>query len=248
MIGVVVVATAEIMWRLPHYQASPDRRTATTTPRLRPASTSTTVPLASPFEAADAAASKVTLYDTPGAVSPTRVLANPTHEHVPLVFLVRAHGPDGWLQVQIPQRPNGSTAWIQSSDVIIREVTNRIVVESAAKRLTVYSQVTGETLLQATVAVGSPDTPTPLGDFYVDATVHLGNPNGPYGSDELSVTGFSDVLTTFGGNAGEIAIHGTNQPDLIGQPVSHGCVRMTNDDVAVVAGLAPSGTPVTVLA
>ncbi len=28
-----------------------------------------------------------------------------------------------------------------------------------------------------------------------------------------------------------IYIHGTNEEDLIGQPVSHGCIRMRNDDV-----------------
>ncbi len=28
-----------------------------------------------------------------------------------------------------------------------------------------------------------------------------------------------------------IYIHGTNEEDLLGQPVSHGCIRMNNDDV-----------------
>src|SRR5690606_13522405 len=27
----------------------------------------------------------------------------------------------------------------------------------------------------------------------------------------------------------DIAVHGTNNPDLLGQPVSHGCIRMTNE-------------------
>jgi hypothetical protein len=38
-------------------------------------------------------------------------------------------------------------------------------------------------------------------------------------------------------------IHGTNQEDLLGQPVSHGCVRMRNDEVMEFFDLAPEGTP-----
>ena len=30
---------------------------------------------------------------------------------------------------------------------------------------------------------------------------------------------------------GPVAIHGTNQPELIGQAISHGCVRMRNRDM-----------------
>ncbi|MFT4637535.1 MAG: L,D-transpeptidase YbiS [Verrucomicrobiales bacterium] len=39
-----------------------------------------------------------------------------------------------------------------------------------------------------------------------------------------------------------IYIHGTNQEELIGQPVSHGCVRMRNDDVIDLYALVGEGT------
>ncbi|MCC6780538.1 MAG: L,D-transpeptidase [Hyphomicrobiales bacterium] len=48
-------------------------------------------------------------------------------------------------------------------------------------------------------------------------------------------------------------IHGTNQPEYIGQAISSGCIRMTNEDVidlynrvkmgSIVVVLAPSGAP-----
>jgi hypothetical protein len=41
-----------------------------------------------------------------------------------------------------------------------------------------------------------------------------------------------------------IYIHGTNDEDRIGQPASHGCVRLTNDDVLVAFAEIPDGTPV----
>jgi len=40
------------------------------------------------------------------------------------------------------------------------------------------------------------------------------------------------------------AIHGTNQPDTVGRAVSHGCVRMRNEDIATLYGMVTVGTPV----
>ncbi len=42
-------------------------------------------------------------------------------------------------------------------------------------------------------------------------------------------------------------IHGSNEPDTIGQAVSSGCIRMTNDDVVDLYSRVPIGTPVVVL-
>lgn len=42
----------------------------------------------------------------------------------------------------------------------------------------------------------------------------------------------------------EIAIHGTNKPELLGQSVSHGCIRMTNEDVRRLYYEVEVGTPV----
>ncbi len=47
---------------------------------------------------------------------------------------------------------------------------------------------------------------------------------------------------------GPIAIHGTNRPDLIGQAVSNGCIRVANDDLSLLFDRALAGTPVLVSA
>jgi lipoprotein-anchoring transpeptidase ErfK/SrfK len=175
-------------------------------------------------------------------------LPNPTVEHVPLAFLVKAHGPAGWLQVQIARRPNESTAWIHDSDVAVRPVDNRIVIEREARQLTVYKGLSSEVLFQVPVATGAPATPTPLGNFFVDIVVKVNRPSGAYGPYQLSVAGFSDVLQSFGGGPGQIAIHGTNHPELIGKFVSNGCIRLNNDDITALADIAPVGTPVEIVA
>lgn len=43
-----------------------------------------------------------------------------------------------------------------------------------------------------------------------------------------------------------IYIHGTNHEELIGQPASHGCIRMRNADVAELYDLVEVGTPVAI--
>jgi len=194
------------------------------------------------FEVGDAVPAKVPLFSEPGVQVPGgRALSNPTWEGVQLVFLIRQDLGE-WLQVQIQSRPNGATAWIRRTDVRLRTVENHIVVERGAKRISVYH---GETeLLSEPVAVGTDDSPTPTGSFFLD---YIGKPqtdDGPYGAYQLSVTGYSEVYTEFDGGVGQIALHGTNQPELIGTPASHGCVRMTNPVVERVVSLAPVGTPV----
>jgi lipoprotein-anchoring transpeptidase ErfK/SrfK len=249
LVATLAIGTGALLWPRDgesRAAAVPTTTTPTTVATTLP-STTTTQP-AHAFEAADAAAPEVQLYDAPGASEPMGSLPNPTVENVPLAFLVKEHGPPGWLQVQIPRRPNESTAWIHAEDVSLRPVDNRIVVERDARRLTVYKGNTDQVVFQTSVATGAPATPTPLGNFYIDVVVKLTHPSGAYGPFQLSVAGFSDVLQTFGGGPGQIAIHGTNHPELIGEFVSNGCVRLDNDDITALEPLVPVGTPVQIVA
>jgi lipoprotein-anchoring transpeptidase ErfK/SrfK len=242
---VLVAALLSAFWQQGRAEVSAAPTTTTTAPVALP---TTTVPRSVRFEAALAVAAEVALYDSPSATEPSDSMPNPTAEHVPLAFLVKQHGPPGWLQVQVSRRPNERTAWIHAGDVAIRTVDNRIVVEREARQLTVYKGMSSTVLFQAPVATGAPATPTPLGNFFVDVVVKVTRSSGAYGPYQLSVAGFSDVLQSFGGGPGQIAIHGTNHPELIGQFVSNGCVRMNNDDVTALADLAPLGTPVQIVA
>ena len=62
-----------------------------------------------------------------------------------------------------------------------------------------------------------------------------GAPNNPMGAFALTL------------GDGTYAIHGTNRPELIGQPASHGCVRMRNEDISALIPLARQGTPVVIV-
>jgi hypothetical protein len=56
---------------------------------------------------------------------------------------------------------------------------------------------------------------------------------------------YKDVLGPYALELGDgYAIHGTDQPESIGRSVSHGCIRMLNDDVTKLFSLVKVGTPV----
>ena len=188
----------------------------------------------------------VAVFDSPGAAKPARTLRNPVPEGYPLAFLVEEQRPDGWLRVSLPTRPNGATGWVQAVDLELWEVHGRVLVEVGARRLR-YWQGT-ELVLDVPIAVGTSRTPTPLGRFFVDIIAQPRSPRGPYGPYQVSVTGFSEVLRSFGGGQGQIALHGTNRPDLLGRDVSNGCVRLRNDAITRLAERVAIGTPVDIVA
>lgn len=56
---------------------------------------------------------------------------------------------------------------------------------------------------------------------------------------------FEGVLGTHRLNLGDgYALHGTDKPETIGRAVSHGCIRLRNEDIAYLYGIVPVGTPV----
>jgi lipoprotein-anchoring transpeptidase ErfK/SrfK len=153
-------------------------------------------------------------------------------------------GPDGqrWLRLQLPMRPNGKTGWVPAASVEVTAVTRRVVVHRGLRLIEVYRGA--RRLLRAPVAVGAPGMETPLGHFYVTARFV---PTDPFlGVFALETSAYSKLSEWPGG--GVVGIHGTSRPDLLGQAVSHGCIRVSNATAAALRRLAPLGTPVRVVA
>ena len=64
----------------------------------------------------------------------------------------------------------------------------------------------------------------------------------PFGTNQRKYKG---VLGTHRLNLGDgYALHGTNKPETIGRSVSHGCVRLRNEDIDRLYEIVPVGTPV----
>jgi lipoprotein-anchoring transpeptidase ErfK/SrfK len=149
-----------------------------------------------------------------------------------------------WLQVRLPGRPNGLTGWIAKRGTTSAVTRWHLVVNTAARRVTVYQ---GGRPVQAFAAVvGKPSTPTPAGEFFVEEDIQLraSDAGAPYA---LALSARSNVFQEFEGGPGQIAVHGlANIGGVAGTAVSHGCVRL--DDAAMrwlVHRIGP-GVPVTI--
>ena len=168
----------------------------------------------------------------------------------PTVFGVRAVVLDAscnpvWYRVQLPIRPNGASGFVKARAIELHRVYTRIVIDLSRRELVVYRS--GRRMLHTKVAVGAPGTPTPAGAFYVNQRLRPADPGGPYGPAALGISAFSPVLTGWAQD-GPIAIHGTDEPASIGQPASHGCVRVTNGLMESLYRRIPAGTPVLIKA
>lgn len=146
-----------------------------------------------------------------------------------------------WYRVQLPIRPNGATGWVRAQDVRRYRVDVGVLVDLSDRRVTVYRD--GVVVLRARAAIGKPTTPTPTGRYFVNQRLLTSNETGPWGPGGVGISAFSPVLVDWA-QGGPIAIHGTNQPHLIGDAVSNGCVRISNYQLLRLMEIAVEGTPV----
>ncbi|MBV8160549.1 MAG: L,D-transpeptidase [Acidimicrobiia bacterium] len=189
----------------------------------------------------------VGVYDAPDAPAPRTQLSNPDPEGVVRVFLVeQSQGPQ-WLQVALPVRPNGSTGWIRTDDVQLKETYWRIRVELGARRITVWNGA--DVVYTEPVGVGAAASPTPPGEYFItEALTVPAFQRSAYGPYAFGTSAHSDVYTSFGGGDGTVGIHGTGDPSSLGQDVSHGCIRLSNDGITSLIHEVPLGTPVEIVA
>jgi lipoprotein-anchoring transpeptidase ErfK/SrfK len=159
-----------------------------------------------------------------------------------VVALGTRRGADGrpWLHIEVPMRPNGRLGWVPAAAVDVHPVTLRIVVHRGARRLELFRGKTR--LYETTVAVGRPGMETPVGRFYIQAAFR---PDDAFlGSFAFETSAYSKLTDWPGG--GVVGLHGTSMPSLLGQAVSHGCVRMSNTAALVLKRYVRVGTPVTI--
>jgi lipoprotein-anchoring transpeptidase ErfK/SrfK len=171
-----------------------------------------------------------------------------TGERTTLPVIARATGSGGagWLEVMLPGRPNGSTAWIAERGT--RELVTpwRLTIDLATRRLTAYRD--GRVVRSFSAVVGKPTTPTPTGEFFVEETLRMqpGEAGGPFA---LALSARSNVLQEFEGGPGQIAVHGReNLGGALGAAVSHGCVRLATASIAWLAARIGPGVPVGIYA
>jgi lipoprotein-anchoring transpeptidase ErfK/SrfK len=155
----------------------------------------------------------------------------------------------GWVQVQLAQRPNGSEAWIPASDVTLSSTPYRIVINLATMRLALYYE--GHQVFSAPAGVGTVSDPTPTGHYFVAFTESPPQHNPGYGPFILVTSAHSPNIGDWAGSGDAvIGIHGPLGDDSLigttGARISHGCIRLHLSALLKLRNVTP-GTPVDII-
>ncbi|UDY37066.1 L,D-transpeptidase [Dermatobacter hominis] len=170
---------------------------------------------------------------------------NPTAWGDPFVMLVTEQRGD-WLKVEIPVRPNGTDGYVNVEDVSLSDTGFRLDLRLGTRTLTLYDG--NDVVLSTQVVIGKSETQTPTGRFYITDLVEQTDPAGFYGPLALATNAYSEQIDVFENGVPVIALHGTNRPELIGQDVSNGCIRVPNEQILKIADQIPMGTPIDITA
>jgi lipoprotein-anchoring transpeptidase ErfK/SrfK len=162
-----------------------------------------------------------------------------------VLVLSRARDAAGrlWVQARLPILPNGSTGWLPRSALGVYGVVHtRLVVDLEGLTATLLRD--NRPVFRAPIGIGEAEWPTPTGEFYIRSK--LTRYSSPfYGPLAFGTSARSAVLTDWPGG-GFVGIHGTNAPELLPGRVSHGCIRLRNEDILELGRLLPVGTPLTI--
>ncbi|MBB5998340.1 lipoprotein-anchoring transpeptidase ErfK/SrfK [Streptomonospora salina] len=198
-------------------------------------------PAAEGAEIATVTGDAIDVYTEPGGEEATATLDSPNDFGVDRTFLVERNEGE-WLEVLLPVRPNGSTGWVRSDEVSLSSTTLRVEIDLSEFGFSVYDGA--EEVRSGEIGTGTPENPTPSGRYYFTELLQPPNPNSSYGPYAYGLSGFSESLESFGGGPGQLAVHGTDDTSTLGSDVSHGCIRVANDDITWMADHLPLGTPV----
>ena len=150
-----------------------------------------------------------------------------------------------WLAVHSPVFANDRLGWIPndpaSLDLSRTKVSLHISLPDTAIRL----RRAGKLVREIPIAIGRAGTTTPAGRFQVTDKLPASRfPNGPYGCCIIALSARQPNLPAGWAGGDRIAIHGTTQPETIGQAASTGCLRASDADLQVLMRDVPVGAPV----
>jgi L,D-transpeptidase catalytic domain len=174
-------------------------------------------------------------------------LETKTPEGTSNIVLVLANRVDDagrlWIRVRLPVLDEPSTGWVPREALGgYGTVTTRLIVDLDSLQATLFRE--GRAVFRADIGVGKLSWPTPRGEFYIRNKL-TGYASPTYGPLAFGTSARSRVLTDWPAE-GFVGIHGTDRPDLLPGRVSHGCIRMRNDDILRLSKLMPIGTPLTI--
>jgi lipoprotein-anchoring transpeptidase ErfK/SrfK len=155
----------------------------------------------------------------------------------------------GWVRVRLAQRPNGSTAWLPTSDVKLSSTPYVIVIDLTTTHLSLYEH--GRLVLSTPAGIGTRGDPTPPGGYFIAFTEPPPQPNPGYGPFIIVTSAHSPEIADWEGSGDAvIGIHGPLGEDseigTVGARISHGCIRLHDTALEKLSHL-PAGTPIDIV-
>ena len=237
-LAAVVLVAAAIGWGITHLVGGGSKSPAST--HARQASTSK-LPRGWSYIAV-ARTRRIVALSQPGRGATRAIMHNPTRIGGHLALLVHKTQ-TRWVQTYLPLRPNGVLGWIPRRSVKLLTTAWSLSVHLRRHRLLVV--LAGKVVRRLPIGVGRSVTPTPTGTYFITELLKQPDPAGLYGPYAFGLSAYSGVLQHFGrGGNGQVGIHGTDEPALVGTDVSHGCIRLRNSDILWLVKRLPLGTPV----
>ncbi|HKH42489.1 MAG TPA: L,D-transpeptidase [Solirubrobacterales bacterium] len=182
----------------------------------------------------------ISLRSSPGGRVVARVGDRTEFGSVRVFWIEKLRG--AWFGVSVPELPDGRLAWVKDDRLALDLSQTRFWITANVSRQLLELHYGDRVLDSFPVTVGSPSSPTPLGDYSVTDGL-VGRGLGPwYGCCVLALSGHQPNLPEgwIGGN--RMAIHGT--PGSIGGATSHGCLRASDRDMISLFARVPLGAPV----
>lgn len=160
---------------------------------------------------------------------------------IPTTAWIQATSGKGqWGLVQIPY-VSPRNGWIPLNGLKRAHTWIEVHVNLSAHRVTVTKA--GRRLFSFLAAIGAPSSPTPPGRYFVSDRIPFWR-GSALGSFAFGISGIQPRLPAGWTGGNQLAIHGTNDPALIGTSSSAGCVRVSERALALLEPLLQLGTPV----
>jgi len=150
-----------------------------------------------------------------------------------------------WLGVHSPVFANDETGWIPNAPKALALSRTKISLHVSLSNTEIDLRRGDKIVREIPIAVGRAGTETPSGRFQVTDKLPASRfPAGPYGCCIIPLSARQPNLPDGWAGGDRIAIHGTTQPETIGQAASNGCLRASDPDLRLLMRDVPVGAPV----
>jgi hypothetical protein len=150
-----------------------------------------------------------------------------------------------WLAVHSPVFENHEIGWIPNDPDTLDLSRTKTSLHVSLSQTEIELRRAGRVVHELPISIGRAGNDTPVGRFQVTDKLPASRfPKGPYGCCIIPLSARQPNLPPGWAGGDRIAIHGTTQPETIGQAASNGCLRATDADLEVVMRSVPVGAPV----